>query len=76
MPPREARRWNVHHKPVACPMCGHDKFWTRDAQLNTAAATFFNVDWANATGTCLVCDSCAYILWFYERPWSLSSGAP
>ena len=47
-----------------CEICKHDQFWHREAQLNTAVATFFNFDWANPTATCYVCDGCGYIHWF------------
>lgn len=47
-----------------CEICKNDTFWQREAQLNTAVATFFNFDWANATAYCLVCGRCGYIHWF------------
>jgi hypothetical protein len=49
---------------LRCEICKHDRFWQREAQLNTAVATFFNFDWANATAVCYVCDGCGYIHWF------------
>ncbi len=58
---------NVNGKPLCCQVCGNDAFWRREAQLNTAVATFFDFDWANASGICLVCDSCGYIHWFLPR---------
>ena len=50
-----------------CEICKHDRFWKREAQLNTPVATFFNFDWANATAQCYVCDGCGYIHWFLPR---------
>ena len=50
-----------------CEICKKDRFWKRDAQLNTAVATFFNFDWANPTATCYVCDGCGYIHWFLHK---------
>lgn len=47
-----------------CEICKGDRFWAREAQLNTAVASFFNFDWANATAVCYVCDRCGYIHWF------------
>jgi len=47
-----------------CTVCGNDRFWRRDAQLNTAIATFFSFDWANRTARCAVCTNCGYIHWF------------
>jgi hypothetical protein len=50
-----------------CEVCKHDQFWQREAQLNTAVATFFNLDWANTTAICYVCDGCGYIHWFLPQ---------
>ena len=50
--------------PLRCEICKHDLFWTRRAQLNTAVASFFSFDWANASAVCFVCDRCGYIHWF------------
>lgn len=52
---------------LACRICKHDRFWRREAQLNTPVATFFNMDWANATALCLVCEHCGYIHWFVPQ---------
>lgn len=54
-------------KPLRCEICKHDHFWRRDAQLNTAVASFFNFDWANASAVCIVCDACGYIHWFLPK---------
>lgn len=34
------------------------------AQLNTAMASFFNLDWANPTAECRICGQCGYVHWF------------
>ena len=47
-----------------CEICKGGLFWHREAQLNTAMATFFNFDWANRTAICYVCSRCGYIHWF------------
>ena len=54
-------------RPLTCPICSGQQFWKKQAQLNTAMATFFNLDWANHTATCLICEGCSHILWFYEE---------
>ena len=61
---KEAKQYEVVGKKLNCPVCGNDKFWTRTAQLNTATATFFNLDWANKSATCFVCSECTHISWF------------
>jgi predicted nucleic-acid-binding Zn-ribbon protein len=57
----------VQGQVLKCHTCGHDEFHRREAQLNTAAATFFNMDWANASAVCEVCDRCGFIHWFLPR---------
>ena len=54
----------VQGRELKCLVCGHDCFHKREAQLNTATASFFNFDWANPTGACYVCAKCGYIHWF------------
>ncbi len=49
---------------LRCEICKHDRFWQREAQLNTAVATFFDFDRANAKASCHVCANCGYIHWF------------
>jgi predicted nucleic-acid-binding Zn-ribbon protein len=49
---------------LKCQICGHDEFEKREAQLNTAAASFMNLDWLNKSAVCFVCDRCGYIHWF------------
>ncbi len=53
-------------KTVTCPICGHDRFRSRGALLNTRGMTFFNLDWANKKAAIYVCDQCGYCLWFLE----------
>ena len=55
---------SILNKELVCPICGNHLFWQREAQLNTAAASFFNVDWANRSATCFVCSKCTHISWF------------
>jgi hypothetical protein len=49
---------------LRCPVCNNDHFYSRRAQLNSAVATFFNLDWANRSATCFVCSNCTHISWF------------
>jgi hypothetical protein len=49
---------------LRCPVCNNNRFWIRQAQLNTATATFFNFDWANRSADCYVCSECTHISWF------------
>jgi len=60
----EAKPYRIADSSLECLVCGYGLFQHRHAQLNTAVATFFNMDWANASALCLVCDRCGYIHWF------------
>ncbi len=56
---------------LKCPICDHDTFWHREAQLNTRVMTFLDFDWMNPKGDCYICEHCRHILWFYgedEKP--------
>ena len=50
---KQAEAVEVAGQPLRCEICHHTRFWQRQAQLNTAVATFFNFDWTNATATCI-----------------------
>lgn len=52
---------------LKCPVCGGDKFWHREAQLNTRVMTLFELDWLNPRGDCYICDTCRNIQWFYSE---------
>lgn len=54
----------VKGKALVCPVCKNDHFWTKKAQLNSAVATFFNLDWTDRSATCFVCSECTHISWF------------
>jgi len=49
---------------LECPVCKHDKFWKRKTLMNTPAATFFGVEWANKEAQNYICNRCGYIYWF------------
>lgn len=61
---KEPQTVQVAGNTLRCPVCNNDLFWTRRAQLNSAVATFFNLDWANRSATCFVCSDCTHISWF------------
>ena len=60
----DARQYDVLDKKLVCQVCGHDYFWQRSVQLNTALATFLDLDWLNRSASCLTCVRCGYIHWF------------
>ncbi|HEY6225513.1 MAG TPA: DNA-binding protein [Verrucomicrobiae bacterium] len=63
----EPKSYEVQGHVLKCGLCGHDEFHKREAQLNTTLATFFNLDWTNASAICFVCDRCGRIEWFLPK---------
>ena len=53
--------------PLVCKHCGSGDFTHRSGQLNTAAMTFFNLDWLNASADIYVCEQCGFLHWFLGR---------
>jgi predicted nucleic-acid-binding Zn-ribbon protein len=63
----EADTVEIIGQQLVCLVCRYDRFQRREAQLNTAAASFFNLDWANTSAVCYVCKRCGYIHWFLPQ---------
>lgn len=61
---RTPKTVTVREKQLVCPVCENNLFIETRAQLNTAAASFFDLDWANKEARCFVCSECSYIYWF------------
>jgi hypothetical protein len=53
---------------LSCHHCGSGSFTHRRSQLNTAAMTFFDLDWLNASADIYVCTDCGYLHWFLGAP--------
>ena len=64
---KEPTQVEVRGQVLKCQVCGRDGFWRKEAQLNTAAASFFNLDWANQSAVCYVCAHCGYVHWFLPQ---------
>jgi hypothetical protein len=63
----EPKSYEVQGKLLKCLVCAHDEFHKREAQLNTAGMSFMNLDWANASAVCFVCEKCGHIHWFLPK---------
>jgi len=61
---KEPQPVEVLGNQLKCPVCGGEHFWSKRAQLNSALATFFDLDWTDRSATCFVCSQCTYIFWF------------
>jgi predicted nucleic-acid-binding Zn-ribbon protein len=61
-----------------CWVCGGKLFFDREIKLNTSAAEFFNLGWANESATGLVCQRCGYLHTFASEVelWSPEDGYP
>ena len=47
--------------PLLCLACRGQLFSRREIKLNTTGMEFFNLEWANRSGTALVCDRCTFV---------------
>jgi len=65
--PEQPEPVEILDRPLRCAICGHHRFWRREAQLHTALGTVLNLDWAAPSATCYVCDDCGYIHWFLPK---------
>jgi hypothetical protein len=61
----QAEPVQIQDKPLRCHVCDGTTFYTRQAVLPGAVATFFNFDWAAPSCTCVICSSCGYVHWFF-----------
>jgi hypothetical protein len=64
----KSRAYTVNDSQLSCPVCSSKTFEHRRVLLNTAAASLVNLDWANASASALICDSCTHITWFLTEP--------
>ncbi len=63
---KEPQTVQIAGNELKCPICNNNLFRRRRAQMNSAIATFFNLDWTNRSATCYVCSKCTHISWFLE----------
>ena len=52
---------------LRCEICHHDRFYHRRAQLHSAVASFFDLEWTGPSAECYVCAKCGYIHWFLPQ---------
>lgn len=57
----------VEDRAVPCPVCGHDRYWTRETLISGRVAAFFDVEWAGDAALNYVCARCGHVLWFLRR---------
>jgi hypothetical protein len=65
--------------PLLCLACRGQLFSEREIKLNTSGMEFFGLEWANRSGTALICDRCSFVHTFagegFEM-WAPDGGYP
>ncbi len=62
--PPEPEERIVADKALQCVVCGNNRFYSRQALLNTSGASLMGLAWLNDDADCYVCAKCGYIHWF------------
>jgi hypothetical protein len=65
--------------PLHCLVCGGQLFTDREIKLNTSGMEFLGMEWANRSGTALICDRCSFVHTFADGDfelWAPSDGYP
>jgi len=47
--------------PFQCLVCQARHFTAREIMLNTGGMEILGIEWANRSGTALICDRCGYV---------------
>ena len=65
--------------PLHCLVCRGQLFGDRQVMLNTSDMEFLGLEWANRSGTALICDACGFVHTFdgdgFEL-WKAAGGYP
>lgn len=64
----EPARYSAAGIRVACLHCKGELFQEQEAMLNKTSSTFFGMDWADKSGTALICEQCGLIQWYAKKP--------
>ena len=48
-------------RKLACLVCGERAFDYREIKLNTSGMSFMGLDWANKSGTGVICAACGFV---------------
>lgn len=60
----EGEAYTQAGRAITCSHCGNNRFWTREAQLNTAGLSFLDLDFLNKSAEVYVCTNCGHLEWF------------
>lgn len=65
--------------PLRCLVCQGQLFFDREIKLNTSGMEFLGIEWANRSGTALICDGCSFVHTFAGETfelWNAEHGYP
>jgi hypothetical protein len=65
--------------PLHCLICRGQLFTSREIKLNTSGMEFLGMEWANRSGTALICDRCSFVHTFADsalEEWDPQGGYP
>jgi hypothetical protein len=57
--------------PLHCLVCRGQLFTDREIKLNTSGMEFLGMEWANRSGTALICDRCGFVHTFAGNEFEL-----
>jgi hypothetical protein len=57
--------------PLYCLVCQGQLFTRREIKLNTSGMEILGLDWANRSGTGLICDRCGFVHTFVGNEFEL-----
>jgi predicted nucleic-acid-binding Zn-ribbon protein len=57
---------SVAGRRFECLVCGGKAFTYREIKLNTSGMSLMNLDWANKSGTGVICDACGFVHTFAD----------
>jgi hypothetical protein len=57
--------------PLRCLVCQGELFVDREIKLNTSGMEFLGMEWANRSGTALICDRCSFVHTFADTQFEL-----
>ena len=57
--------------PLRCLVCRGQQFSDREIKLNTSGMEFLGMEWANRSGTAIICDQCSFVHTFADTQFEL-----
>jgi hypothetical protein len=57
--------------PLRCLVCQGQQFTDREIKLNTSGMELLGMEWANRSGSALICDLCSFVHTFADNQFEL-----